>query len=92
MAPEVHDVAMLDVRRDLRYGVAFYRNQAIGQYKQDGVPEEEHVLVVPTRESLEAWNEWLQGRVVPAAVFLSRRRAYRYTRYCRVLDNRQPTG
>ncbi len=62
MAPEVHDVAMLDVRRDLRYGVAFYRNQAIGQYKQDGVPEEEHVLVVPTRESSRL-GEWLQGRV-----------------------------
>ncbi len=60
-APEIHDVAMLDVRRDLRYGVAFYRNQAIGQYKLNGVPDEEHVLVVPTREAA-ALGEWLQGR------------------------------
>ena len=60
-APDVHDVAMLDVRRDLRYGVAFYRNQAIAQYRQDGVPEEEHVLVVPTRE-VPNLNQWLPGR------------------------------
>ncbi len=50
-APEVRDVAMLDVRRDLRYGVAFYRNQAITQYRENGVPDEEHVLVLPTREA-----------------------------------------
>jgi 4-amino-4-deoxy-L-arabinose transferase-like glycosyltransferase len=61
-APGVHDVTMLDVRRDLRYGLAFYRNQAIGQYRQDGVPEEEHVLVVPTRETAQL-STWLQGRV-----------------------------
>ena len=67
-APEVHDVAMLDVRRDLRYGVAFYRNQAIGQYKQDGVPDEEHVLVVPTRET-PALEQWLQGRAYERLFF-----------------------
>ena len=61
-APGVHDVAMLDVRRDLRYGVAFYRNQAIGQYRQEGVPEDEHVLVVPTREAGQL-SQWLPGRV-----------------------------
>ncbi len=60
-APDVHDVAMLDVRRDLRYGVAFYRNQAIAQYRQEGVPEEEHVLVVPTRE-VPNLGQWLAGR------------------------------
>ena len=61
-APEVHQVDMLDVRRDLRYGVAFYRNQAIGQYREEGVPEEEHVLVVPTREA-PLLDQWLHGRV-----------------------------
>ncbi len=60
-APDVHDVAMLDVRRDLRYGVAFYRNQDITQYREDGVPDEEHVLVVPTNEAPEL-QQWLQGR------------------------------
>ncbi len=60
-APEVHQVAMLDVRRDLRYGVAFYRNQAITQYRLDGVPEEEHVLVVPTHEAADL-PQWMAGR------------------------------
>lgn len=50
-APGVKDVAMLDVRRDLRYGVAFYRNQEVAQYREEGVPEEEHVLIIPTREA-----------------------------------------
>ena len=61
-APGVHEVATLDVRRDLRYGVAFYRNQAIDQYRQDGVPEEEHVLVLPTREA-PMLDRWLPGRI-----------------------------
>lgn len=62
-APEVHGVAMLDVRRDLRYGVAFYRNQAIAQYRIDGVPEETHVLVVPTHE-VPNLAGWVQGRTL----------------------------
>ncbi len=61
-APEVHDIAMLDVRRDMRYGVAFYRNQAIAQYRTDGVPEDEHLLVVPTHEVPDL-GHWLPGRV-----------------------------
>ena len=59
--PGIHDVAMLDVRRDLRYGVAFYRNQAITQYRQDGVPEEEHILVLPTHE-VAALHDWIGER------------------------------
>ena len=50
-APGVKEVATLDVRRDLRYGVAFYRNQEVAQYREDGVPDEEHVLMIPTREA-----------------------------------------
>ena len=61
-APDVRDVAMLDVRRDLRYGVAFYRNQAVAQYRTDGVPEEEHLLIVPTHEVPDL-GMWLPGRV-----------------------------
>ena len=61
-APEVHEVAMLDVHRDLRYGVAFYRNQDIVQYRLDGVPEEEHILVIPTREA-PLLAQYLQGRI-----------------------------
>ena len=61
-APEVKNVAMLDVRRDLRYGVAFYRNQDIDQYRVDGVPEEEHILVIPTQEAARL-DQWLHGRI-----------------------------
>ena len=61
-APGVHPVAMLDVRRDLRYGVAFYRNQDILQYREDGVPDDEHVLVVPTRDA-SLLPTWLGGRI-----------------------------
>ena len=61
-APEVHQVDTLDVRRDLRYGVAFYRNQAIGQYRVDGVPEQEHILVIPTLEAAKL-DQWLHGRI-----------------------------
>jgi hypothetical protein len=37
------------VRRDLEYGLAFYRNHRVLDYEKDGVPTEAHVLVV--RES-----------------------------------------
>ncbi len=46
-APATPLVAQLDVRRDLVYGLAFYRDQAIENYK-DGVPDEGHILVLPT--------------------------------------------
>lgn len=61
VAPQERTVAMLDVRRDLRYGVAFYRNQAITQYRLEGVPGEEHLLVIPTHE-VDNLPHWLPGR------------------------------
>ena len=54
-------VAELDVRRDLVYGLAFYRNQQIMNYAVDGVPEGAHVLVFPTRE-LPLVEYYLRGR------------------------------
>ncbi len=50
-APEVQTVAVHDVRRDLDYGLAFYRNQIIEHYRTDGVPDTTHILVIPTREA-----------------------------------------
>jgi hypothetical protein len=50
------------VRRDIVYGLAFYRNQFISNYAVQGVPDEEHILVVPTRDA-EQLNTWLQGRL-----------------------------
>ena len=51
--PSATVVAELDVRRDLVYGLAFYRDQKIVNYAKDGVPTGAHLLVVPTRERSE---------------------------------------
>jgi len=66
-APNVPLVAVHDVRRDLDYGLAFYRDQKIAHYSSDGktidsIPDAEHVLVLPTREADEL-PVWLHGRV-----------------------------
>ena len=50
-APDVSVVVSHDVRRDLDYGIAFYRDQHILHYEADGVPDEEHILVLPSREA-----------------------------------------
>ncbi len=49
-APPSATVAQLDLRRDIVYGLAFYRNQAIVDYKT-AIPDEAHILVVPTRDA-----------------------------------------
>ena len=66
-APNVPLVAVHDVRRDLDYGLAFYRDQKIAHYSSDGktvdsIPDAEHVLVLPTREAAEL-PVWLHDRV-----------------------------
>jgi 4-amino-4-deoxy-L-arabinose transferase-like glycosyltransferase len=54
-------VAVHDVRRDLDYGLAFYRDQNVIHYDTDGVPDEGHILVLPTREAAEL-PQLLPGR------------------------------
>jgi 4-amino-4-deoxy-L-arabinose transferase-like glycosyltransferase len=68
LAQEIHQtdpnatvVAEFDVRRDLVYGLAFYRDQKILNYSTDGVPSEAHLLVFPTREE-SLVQEFLKGR------------------------------
>ena len=61
-APGVKTVAVEDVRRDLVYGLAFYRNQEPIDYGKDGVPADEHLLVIPTNQSAQL-EHWLTGRV-----------------------------
>lgn len=51
--PETPVVAVHDVRRDLDYGLAFYRDQKVVHYEVDGIPAEAHVLVLPTRDAAE---------------------------------------
>jgi 4-amino-4-deoxy-L-arabinose transferase-like glycosyltransferase len=59
--PTASVVAEFDVRRDLVYGLAFYRDQEIVSYTEDGVPAGAHLLVFPTRERSEL-QQWLKGR------------------------------
>jgi len=61
-APEVKPVAVENVRRDMVYGLAFYRNEEPIDYGKDGVPESAHLLVIPASQSAEL-QQWLAGRV-----------------------------
>ena len=61
-APEIKLVAVENIKRDMDYGLAFYRNESIIHYSTDGVPKQEHLLVIPTRDS-DGLNQWLNGRV-----------------------------
>lgn len=60
-APEIPAVAVLDVRRDIVYGLAFYRNQSILNYRGE-VPAAEHILVMPTNQGSEL-DHFLHGRI-----------------------------
>jgi 4-amino-4-deoxy-L-arabinose transferase-like glycosyltransferase len=45
VAPPGETVAVFRVRRDIEYGLSFYRDQEVENYDEDGVPDEQHVLV-----------------------------------------------
>jgi 4-amino-4-deoxy-L-arabinose transferase-like glycosyltransferase len=61
-APEIKVLAVENVKRDMDYGLAFYRNEPLVHYGSDGVPKQEHLLVIPTKDS-DGLNRWLGGRV-----------------------------
>jgi 4-amino-4-deoxy-L-arabinose transferase-like glycosyltransferase len=61
-APEVRVVAVEGVKRDMVYGLSFYRNEQLIEYGVDGVPAEEHLLVVPAKDT-PALEPLLAGRV-----------------------------
>jgi 4-amino-4-deoxy-L-arabinose transferase-like glycosyltransferase len=46
VAPPDETVAVFNVRRDVEFGLAFYRNREVVNYRQSGVPDEQHILVV----------------------------------------------
>jgi 4-amino-4-deoxy-L-arabinose transferase-like glycosyltransferase len=75
--PEVRTVAFEDVRRDMVYGLYFYRNQQPIDYCEPStkprlneencsggvdIPGETHLLVIPTNESGKL-ESWLAGRI-----------------------------
>jgi len=69
MVPANETVAVFRVRRDMEYGLAFYRNHEVANYDEVGVPPEEHVLVVRIAgkngvdlRSQAALQEYLEGR------------------------------
>jgi 4-amino-4-deoxy-L-arabinose transferase-like glycosyltransferase len=45
-APET--VAVWNVRREMEYGLDFYRNRPIPRYERDGIPQGRHALIVKT--------------------------------------------
>ncbi len=61
-APGIEIVATEEVRRDMDYGLAFYRNRATTHYTVDGVPPQEHILVIRSSDTGDL-DRWLAGRV-----------------------------
>ncbi len=69
LTPAVQTVAVFGVRRDIEYGLSFYRNSAVINYEENGVPDEQHLVVVRVtgRRGVDlhtpaALEEYLEGR------------------------------
>jgi len=69
LAPADETVAVFRVRRDVEYGLSFYRNREVVNYEQSGVPDGQHLLVVRVSgrrgvdlHTPDALNEYLEGR------------------------------
>jgi 4-amino-4-deoxy-L-arabinose transferase-like glycosyltransferase len=69
MAPGDKTVAVFRVRRDIEYGLSFYRNREVVNYEDSGVPDGQHLLVarVTGRGGTDlhtpgALDEYLEGR------------------------------
>ena len=69
IAPENEAVAVFRVRRDVEYGLSFYRNRQVVNYEETGVPDEEHLLVARVTgrggidlHTQDALSEYLEGR------------------------------
>src|SRR5579863_1429912 len=67
--PANETVAVFRVRRDMEYGLAFYRNHEVVNYEESGVPDQQHLLVtrVTGRNGVDlhtpaALEEYLEGR------------------------------
>ena len=69
LAPDDETVAVFRARRDVEYGLSFYRNREVVNYEESGVPDEQHLLVarVTGRGGMDlhtqaALDEYLAGR------------------------------
>ena len=61
-APGIDLIATQNVKRDMDYGLAFYRNRPMIHYAVDGVPAGEHLLVIRTTDT-ESLTQYLGGRI-----------------------------
>jgi hypothetical protein len=61
-APGVPLLAVQDVKRDMDYGLAFYRKEPLVHYDTDGVPAGEHLLVIRTSDAANL-GRWLPDRI-----------------------------
>jgi 4-amino-4-deoxy-L-arabinose transferase-like glycosyltransferase len=69
IVPTDETVAVFRVRRDMEFGLSFYRNRAVVNYEEEGVPRGEHLLVarLAGRRGVDlhtpgALQEYLEGR------------------------------
>jgi 4-amino-4-deoxy-L-arabinose transferase-like glycosyltransferase len=69
IAPPDETVAVFRVRRDMEYGLAFYRNHEVVNYDESGVPPGQHLLVAreigrngADLHTQDALDQYLQGR------------------------------
>jgi 4-amino-4-deoxy-L-arabinose transferase-like glycosyltransferase len=69
LVPANETVAVFRVRRDVEFGLSFYRNHEVANYDESGVPDEEHVLVMRAygRHGVDLHtqadlDEYLEGR------------------------------
>jgi 4-amino-4-deoxy-L-arabinose transferase-like glycosyltransferase len=69
IAPDDETVAVFHVRRDVEYGLAFYRNHEVVNYEETGVPAAQHLLIVRVTgrggadlHTQAALKEYLTGR------------------------------
>ena len=62
LAPQTREIRTEGVKRDMDYGLAFYRNQPILHYSHEGVPAGEHILIVKSTDH-QTLDQYLQGRI-----------------------------
>ena len=69
LVPSDQVVAVFRVRRDVEYGLSFYRNREVVNYDEDGVPDGQHILVARVQghrgvdlDTQLALEELLEGR------------------------------
>jgi 4-amino-4-deoxy-L-arabinose transferase-like glycosyltransferase len=68
LGPGDETVAVFRVRRDIEYGLSFYRNREVVNYEESGVPDEQHLLVMRVSgrgadpQAPAALEEYLEGR------------------------------